>query len=232
MESTTAGQRGRPAQLNRERIAAAVADIPVTQLSMTLVARKLGVSTSGLYHHVKGRDELLEIAAKSAADDLQPPADTGQHWSQWWFEYCGAMRDGLKLHPEILQRVRGSHPGLVERLEVMLAVMDRAGFEPQEAITAIDTISNWLYGFVWREVEVLREDRAGRPADLELIKILRQQSQEALPHTRELVRRTQLPDPDKEFIKQLLAVMSGIAACRNEKLPAALTDKLTDKLSN
>ena len=212
------GRRGRPPQLTREQIVQVVARLPAGQLSMALVAEELGVSASGLYHHVKGRDELLEIAANSAAQDLQPPADTGQHWSEWWIEYCTVMREGLKLHPDVLRRVRGSHPGLVDRLEIMLGVMDRSGFEPKEAITAIDTLSNWLYGFVWREVEVMRESEAGRPSDLELIRVLRQRPGETLPHTRRMVKRQQVPDPDQEFIEQLSAVIAGIAARRGESI--------------
>ena len=212
-------RRGRPPRVTPEQIAGAVGRIPASQLSMARVAEELGVSASGLYHHVKGREALLEIAAASAAEDLLPPADTGQHWSEWWLQYCAVMRAGLKLHPDVLRRVRGSHPGLVTRLEAMLSVMKRSGFELREALTAIDSITNWLYGFVWREVEVLTETEGGRPPDLELIKILRRQPHEDMPRIREMLQQTHLPDPDVEFVEQLRTILAGIAARRGEQLP-------------
>ncbi len=216
---TSATRRGRPARVTREQISGAIGRIPASQLSMARVAEELGVSASGLYHHVKGRDQLLEMAAASALEDLLPPDDSGQHWAHWWFDYCVVMRQGLLLHPDVLRRARGSHPGLVDRLEVMLSVMERSGFEIREALTAIDSITNWLYGFVWREVEVRSETEAGRPPDLELIKTLRQRSDDPLPHLRRMVRDTQVPDAELEFAEQLSTIIAGIAARRGEALP-------------
>ena len=225
-----AARRGRPSRVTLEQISGIVGRIPPGELSMARVAEELGVSASGLYHHVKGREQLLEIAAVAAVEDLLSPADTGQHWSQWWFDYCVMMRQALLLHPDVLRRVRGSHPGLVTRLEAMLSVMDRSGFATDEALTAIDTITNWLYGFVWREVEVQTETEAGRPPDLELIKTLRQKPSEPLPYLRKFVRDTHVPDPETEFVAQLSTIISGVAARRGETISSFPNSKRRDSV--
>lgn len=213
-----ARRRGRPPQVTRAQIVDAISGIPPSELTIARVATALGVSASGLYHHVKGREALLEIAAEAAADDLMPPADTGQHWSEWWLEYCRVVRAGLKLHPDVLQRMRVSHPGFVERLEAMLSVLHRSGFGAHEARCAIDAISNWLYGFVWREVQVANESETGHPPDLELARMLRERSRDALPQTRRIVREASPPDADQEFVEQLWLLLTGLAARRGETL--------------
>jgi AcrR family transcriptional regulator len=50
---------GRPPSIDRSMIADAAAEIGLENLTMKAVAERLGVSVTGLYHHVAGRDDLM-----------------------------------------------------------------------------------------------------------------------------------------------------------------------------
>src|SRR5205085_1841085 len=73
-------------------------------LTMKRVADHLGVSVPGLYHWVKGRDDLLRLAAERALSRVRLPTDTGQHWATWLREWARYTRTVLAERPELLNQ--------------------------------------------------------------------------------------------------------------------------------
>src|SRR5258708_11524452 len=57
--------RGRPRQIDRERIVEAALDVGLESLTMRAVAERLGVHPSALNYHVSGRGELRRAVASS-----------------------------------------------------------------------------------------------------------------------------------------------------------------------
>jgi AcrR family transcriptional regulator len=76
MPSEAGGRRppGRPAQLSRERIVAAVASAGnVDTLTMREIAARLGVQHGALYRWVKNRDDLFDLVGAELLDRILPP---------------------------------------------------------------------------------------------------------------------------------------------------------------
>ena len=63
--------------LTRERIVAAAATVAdaggLTKVSMRTVARELGVEAMSLYHHLRGKDDLLDGLAEFAYARIDLP---------------------------------------------------------------------------------------------------------------------------------------------------------------
>src|SRR3954471_24589766 len=99
MRSSSDRQRqrvGRLARISRPAIAEAALELGLDDdLTMKRVADHLGVSVPGLYHWVRGRDDLLRLAAEHALSRVHLPEDIGQHWATWLREGAHYIRDAL-----------------------------------------------------------------------------------------------------------------------------------------
>lgn len=96
---------GRPekALISRERAARAALDIIDVQgldgLSLDLVAKRLGVKAPSLYHHFKGKSELLSDVALCILRDIRPEVHDGMPWEETLIRVCTAARRTILLHP-------------------------------------------------------------------------------------------------------------------------------------
>src|ERR1700689_1661122 len=102
-------RRGRPARGDAAAVADAVLQIGVEEATMDRVADRLGLSVPGLYHHVRGRDDLLRLAAERAMSRSEPPVYAGEHWSDWLVVYARYIRAAFASQPALLEQfVAGS----------------------------------------------------------------------------------------------------------------------------
>src|ERR1700749_427905 len=148
-------RRGRPARVDADAIADAVLQIGVDEATMDRVAERLGLSVPGLYHHVRGRDELLRLAAQRAMSRSDPPVYAGEHWSEWLF-VCGRyIRKAFASQPALLEQfVAGSMDD-----DTQLAMVDDAlnvlcenGFTPERALSAWAAVTDMALGSVVEQV--------------------------------------------------------------------------------
>ncbi len=180
---------------------------------MSAVAARLGVSVSGLYHHVKGRDELARLVARSTLAEGDLPPDDGQHWSEWVLAYARILRRTLREQRGAISHV---HPGetgsptSLDRLEQVLRVLMRAGFSGEEAMLAFMVVTNCISGFVHQDNQIESEARAGRPYVAEFHRALSERRPDELPLLRSLPGP--LIERDLLFDDQLRTVLAGIAA--------------------
>ena len=65
---------------------------------MDRVADRLGLSVPGLYHHVRGRDDLLRLAAERTMSRIEAPEYDGEHWSDWLIR-CPSTRASTSVGP-------------------------------------------------------------------------------------------------------------------------------------
>src|SRR5215207_10003264 len=93
---------GRPARIDRDSIARAVIEIGFEDASMKRVAEHLGVSVPGLYYYVRGREDLLRLAAEYSLARTPLPVDQGQHWAVWLREWARYSRDAMA-EPELME---------------------------------------------------------------------------------------------------------------------------------
>ncbi|MFF5096178.1 MULTISPECIES: TetR family transcriptional regulator [Actinosynnema] len=155
-------RRGRPpkgaAQLSRAVIldaAVAVADAEgVSAVSMRSVARQLGVDAKSLYNHVEGKDGLLDALAEHVLLGIRLPEPTGV-LADDLRAIAVEFRRGALAHPGVaalvLTRQLASVAGLAP-IEASLAVLLRAGIEPEEAVHLLRALLAAVVGTLLREV--------------------------------------------------------------------------------
>src|SRR3954465_10317210 len=126
-------RRGRPARITREQIVRAARDAG-EDLRMVDVARALDVAPTALYHHVRDRDELLELVAaqvleETAFDDWVPSGDAP--WPEWVRAYALAFRAAMLENAALLRYVRlstATTAGRLEQLDAFVGALRAAGF--------------------------------------------------------------------------------------------------------
>ena len=73
-ETTPVARRrvGRPARINRQLIAEAAGEIGLADLTLKAVADRLGVSVTGLYHHIADKDDLMRLSLIHISEPTRP----------------------------------------------------------------------------------------------------------------------------------------------------------------
>ena len=82
---------GRPRRLTTEQVLQAAVEIGLEQLTMSAVARRLGVSITVLYGYVSSRDELLRLAAAHASRRHRFPEGAGLSWPLYVTRYAASL---------------------------------------------------------------------------------------------------------------------------------------------
>src|SRR5689334_13198571 len=73
--------RGRPPRLRARDIVDVAIAIGLSRVTLSEVARRLGVTVPALYRHVRNRDEIVKLAAIELAVRRASPAGRVSHWS-------------------------------------------------------------------------------------------------------------------------------------------------------
>src|SRR5437660_95074 len=136
--------RGRPRQIDRQRIVEAALELGLENLTMRGVAARLGVHPSALNYHLSGRDELEEAVASavlelSIGDAWAPPAEAD--WREWVRAFAHELRRILRAQSPLAQYFRfPPGPGLagLEHFDRFLASLDAAGFD-EETVPLVTT---------------------------------------------------------------------------------------------
>jgi AcrR family transcriptional regulator len=210
--------RGRPARISREQIVAAAVEVGIDDLRMADVARALDVSPGALYHHVPGRDELLELVAahvleETAYDQWAPAADAP--WQDWLRAYAVAFRASLLANPGLLRYVRlstAATAGRLEQIDRLVAVLRAAGFALADISHAVQHVNLLVCGEAWERAV------AGDGADPQLAEFDTAVAARAneLTNLVPLASPSARPDPDEHFAFALDCLITGMAA----RLPA------------
>ncbi len=145
-----ARRRGRPRQIDRERILSAARDLPPDALTMQAVAGALGVDPKALNYHVGGREGLRELVAldvfESELRRVELPADGD--WRVVARSYAAAIRDaylqvGVLATSFHLPAANGL--GALAPVECLLQALVDAGFDAVQAGRALTQISETAY---------------------------------------------------------------------------------------
>jgi AcrR family transcriptional regulator len=210
----TRGKTGRPARLDREMIARAAYEIGLDRVTMKAVADKLGVSVPGLYHHVEGRDDLMQLAAEYSASRIRLPEDRGQSWAEWLLEWSRVSHYAFLAQPELLiQSMRGSMSvdRMVIHVDAVTGFLMQRGFTPIEARDAYTLVSRCAIGAAISEI---RQSESGRGLLAEYHRVLSARTPDELPNLRRLVAVMQDDGPTLD--EQICTVLVGIAVRRGE----------------
>jgi AcrR family transcriptional regulator len=120
-------------------------------LTMRGLARELGVTAMALYAHVENKDEILdEIIDRVLRDVGVADVDDGGDWKAWMVETTERLQRVLVRYPALLDRYCRRPvgvPAALERMEAVLDVLRRAGFDDRRCIAAYATIQTYTLGF-------------------------------------------------------------------------------------
>lgn len=146
--------------LTRERIvdaAARVADRSgLAGVSMRSVGKELGVEAMSLYHHIAGKDELLDGLADWFFTAVTLPA-LDDPWRPAMAARAGSARRALGRHPWALGLVesrRSPGPALLHHHDTVLGCLRRNGFTVALAAHAFSAIDAYVYGFALTELNL------------------------------------------------------------------------------
>jgi AcrR family transcriptional regulator len=209
---------GRPARINRQLIAEAANDIGLADLTLKAVADHLGVSITGLYHHIDDKDDLMRLAAEYSANRVPLPEDHGQHWALWLFEWATYCREVFLAEPGLLgQYLEGaiSAEAIADKVDAMLGLMVRQSFTVAEAQAAFDLVNSSALGSAVQAIREAEAAKAGRAPLAEHHRVLAQHAPTELPYLRQLVADQATRAPPT-FRSQLTTVLIGIASRRGE----------------
>ncbi|GAB3793562.1 TetR/AcrR family transcriptional regulator [Nocardioides ungokensis] len=143
--------------------AVAVADAEgIEAVTMRRLARELGVEAASLYHHVSGKDEILDglVDIVSAEIELPSPSD---EWRPAIRQRAHSTRAVLRRHPwavALMASRTTPGPATLRLLEAGIRCFRAGGFPVQPAAHAISAVDSYVHGFVLQEVNLPFRDEA------------------------------------------------------------------------
>ncbi|QSB16745.1 TetR/AcrR family transcriptional regulator C-terminal domain-containing protein [Natronosporangium hydrolyticum] len=198
-------------------------------LAMRQVAAELGVATMSLYHHVRGKDELVELmveavfrdgadspaAARSGSDGADPAPGA---WRAGLESWARREWDLLGRHPWVLRAVTGYPPvlppGVLADVGRLLTALVDAGLDPVTAHQAFQSASGLAEGLALLRAGIAEADRRGLTAGwraVELPALLAQLDPETRPVQAALVGSMDATmDVEQMFEFGLARLLDGI----------------------
>ncbi|CAM5395521.1 TetR family transcriptional regulator [Streptomyces spiroverticillatus] len=143
--------------LTRERVirtAVAVADTKgAAALSMRAVAEPLGVEAMSLYHHVAGREDLLDGMVDVVFGEIELPR-TGADWRTAMRLRAESARTVLCRHPwavGLMDSRSRPGPATLRHHDAVIGALRAGGFSVRMTAHAVSLIDSYVYGFVLQE---------------------------------------------------------------------------------
>lgn len=136
-----------------------VDEFGVDEFSVREVARRLGVNIASMYHHVDGKAELLQGAARAALENVRPPV-FDRDWRVWLLESVRAYHRALRTHPNLIPIFAARHPytNFLDVLEVSAQSLVENGVPAVAVAPLIDTLHSLVWGSVTYEAALERHE--------------------------------------------------------------------------
>ena len=154
------------APVNRERtleVALALADSEgIEAVTMRRLARELGVEAASLYHHVKGKEQILDGLVELVAAEIELPKPSAD-WRETVSQRAHHTRAVLRRHPwavSLMASRTSPGPATLGLLEAGIRCFREGGFSVPLAAHAISTVDSYVHGFVLQEVNLPFRDES------------------------------------------------------------------------
>ena len=207
------------APLNAERtlqVALVIADDEgLEAVTMRRLARELGVEAASLYHHVNGKNHILDGLVEVVAAEIERPVPS-QDWRTAISERAVSTRAVLRRHPwavSLMASRTSPGPATLGLLETGIRCFREGGFSVLQAAHAISVVDSYVHGFVLQEVNLPFRDESELSAMTGAIMETFPASE--FPYLFEMtVEHVLKPGYDygKEFESGLEVVLAGVAA--------------------
>jgi AcrR family transcriptional regulator len=207
------------APVNLERalhVALSVADGEgIEAVTMRRLARELGVEAASLYHHLRGKDEILDGLVDAVASEIELPMPSAD-WRIAISQRAHNTRAVLRRHPwavSLMASRRSPGRATLRLLEAGIRSFREGGFAIPQAAHAVSTVDSYVHGFVLQEVNLPFRDDSELAAMTTAI--MESFPASEFPYLFELtVGHVLQPGYDygNEFASGLKVVLSGITA--------------------
>jgi AcrR family transcriptional regulator len=121
-------------------------------VSMSSVARRLGVGMPALYHYIRNVNELLGVVASALLADIPLP-DSRLRWDRWLLAFAEEFRSTLKREP-LLTRIPSlsvHQPFPAQTIERGLRTLVRGGFDELTAVVVFGEFVRKVVDLVYAE---------------------------------------------------------------------------------
>jgi AcrR family transcriptional regulator len=195
--------------------AVALADADgIGAVTMRKLAGRLGVEAMSLYHHVRGKDDVLDGMVDQVFAEVAVPAP-GADWQAAMRTRCLDLRTALNRHPWALGLMESRRNAGYETLrhhDAVLGCLRGAGFTIPMAAHAYALLDSYVYGFVLQEVHLPFSDGESIAEVVE--ELLPEDRADGFPHLTEMAREHVLRPGyafGDEFTFGLDLVLDGLA---------------------
>lgn len=188
----------------------------LARVSMRNVSRELGVEAMSLYHHLAGKDALLDGLADWVFTQIETP-DPRQLWRPAMVERAASARQAMSQHPwalGLIESRRTPGPALLGHHEAVLACLRNNGFTYALAAHAHSAIDAYVFGFVLAELNLPFDADEG--AEGFVREIQPQVSPERYPHLVQMMAELVIDqgfDYAREFEFGLDLILDGLGRC-------------------
>jgi AcrR family transcriptional regulator len=143
VEGPASPRVGRPPLADRDMILAAALEIGLSELTMTAVGKRLGISHSTLYGYFRNRDELAAAAVDRAVDTIEWP-EAGDDWRALLYATAWAHWRLYTAYPGLAHEIislRLTSAALVHRYNRTGVALLDFGFSAEDATLIMDMVA-------------------------------------------------------------------------------------------
>ncbi|MEU6930100.1 TetR/AcrR family transcriptional regulator C-terminal domain-containing protein [Streptomyces sp. NPDC046385] len=143
--------RPRTPLLDRERITTTALELVDEQgdFSVPQIARRLGVQTASVYHHVDGRDGIVELLRERVCDAIDGGALDREPWDAAMAAWARSYRAAFAAHPRAIPLLTTSPvraPRVLLQYEKAVVRLLGAGFPLSDVMPVIIALENLVLG--------------------------------------------------------------------------------------
>ncbi|MEU3652775.1 TetR/AcrR family transcriptional regulator C-terminal domain-containing protein [Streptomyces sp. NPDC032161] len=143
--------RPRTALLDRERITTTALELIGEQgeFSVPQIARRLGVQTGSIYHHVDGRAGVVELVRERVCAAIDSGTLDVEPWDAALTAWARSYRAAFAAHPRTIPLLTTSPvraPKVLEQYEHAVRLLTGVGFATAEVMAVITALENLVLG--------------------------------------------------------------------------------------
>ncbi|NEY35466.1 TetR family transcriptional regulator [Streptomyces sp. PRKS01-65] len=143
--------RPRTPLLDRERITTTALELvdEKGEFSVPQIARRLGVQTGSLYHHVDGRDGIVELLRERVSAGIDIATLDLRPWDEALRAWARSYRAAFAAHPRAIPLLMTNPvraPRVLDQYERAVSLLLEAGFPPPDVMPVIVALENVVLG--------------------------------------------------------------------------------------
>ncbi|GAA3664354.1 TetR/AcrR family transcriptional regulator C-terminal domain-containing protein [Nocardioides ginsengisoli] len=153
MNEITQRRAGRPrkAVLDRAKIGRAALELvdETGDVNLPELARRLGVTTSSLYHHVDGRSGVIELLREQVSTEMDVATLEQHSWDAAIPAFFRSYRSVFAAHPRVVPLLTTTtvrSPQVLAAYDRMVVLLEEVGFPVDRAMEVLTAVESFVVG--------------------------------------------------------------------------------------